>query len=159
LLQMLDGEGEDNGKSLGKLEFIPDFLGSIGIPFSVTSVLALILLFFTLKGCAKFVQGYVSVIYQQFFIKQIRVTNINLMNSFKYSEFVKSDSGRIQNTFSGEVEKVNMAYKTYIAVLQYASLILVYLGLAFISNVTFAIMVTIGGAATNFIFKHLYNKT
>lgn len=159
LLQMLDGNTTETGEELGSLDFIPQFMESIGIGFTVTSVLILILIFFSLKGAVQFIQGYVSVIYQQFFMREIRVTNINLINSFKFSEFVKTDSGRIQNTFSGEVEKVNMAYKTFIAVSQYAALITVYLVLAFVSNWTFAIMVAIGGAATNFIFKYLYSKT
>ena len=158
LLQMLDGNSE-GGEDLGKLNFIPELLDSVGIPFNISSVLILILIFFSLKGIVKFLEGYVSVIYQQYFIRKIRVSNIHLMNHFKFSEFVKADSGRIQNTFSGEVEKVNLAYKTYIAVLQYASLIFVYLMLAFFSNITFAVMVALGGAATNFIFKYLYGKT
>lgn len=159
LLQMLDGTTTESGEELGNLDFIPQFMESIGIGFNITSVLILILIFFTLKGAAQFIQGYISVIYQQFFMREIRVTNINLINSFKFSEFVKTDSGRIQNTFSGEVEKVNLAYKTFLAVSQYAALISVYLVLAFVSNMSFAIMVAIGGAATNFIFKYLYGKT
>lgn len=159
LLQMLDGNTTESTEELGSLDFIPQLMESMGIGFNITSVLILILIFFTLKGVAQFIQGYISVIYQQFFMREIRVTNINLINSFKFSEFVKTDSGRIQNTFSGEVEKVNLAYKTFIAVSQYAALISVYLLLAFVSNWTFAIMVAIGGAATNFIFKYLYGKT
>lgn len=159
LLQKLDENNTTSGDDLGNLEFIPQFLETIGLDFNITSVLVLILIFFSLKGVAQFIQGYVAVIYQQFFMREIRVTNIQLLNVFKFSEFVKADSGRIQNTFSGEVEKINMAFKSYLAVLQYASLITVYLVLAFTSNMIFAIMVTIGGAATNFIFKYLYSKT
>lgn len=159
LLQMLDGSNNAAGEDLGKLEFIPQLMESLGVDFNITSVLVLILIFFTLKGAAQFVQGFVAVIYQQFFMREIRVTNIKLLNVFRFSEFVKADSGRIQNTFSGEVEKINMAFKSYLAVLQYASLITVYMLLAFASNMSFAVMVTIGGAATNFVFKYLYSKT
>ncbi|MFD2514251.1 ABC transporter ATP-binding protein [Pontibacter locisalis] len=159
LLQMLDGSNAKGGGDLGNLDFIPQLMGTLGVEFNITSVLILILIFFTLKGVAQFIQGYVAVIYQQYFMREIRVTNIKLLNVFKFSEFVKADSGRIQNTFSGEVEKINMAFKSYLAVLQYASLISVYLILAFATNISFATMVTIGGAATNFIFKFLYSKT
>lgn len=159
LLQMLGSTEDSNDEDLGKLQFIPDFMESYGISFNIVSVLILILVFFSLKGVAKFIQGYVAVFYQQYFIRKIRVTNIDLMNSFRYSEFVKADTGRIQNTFSGEVEKVNMAYKAYLTTLQNFALIFVYLILALGSNFTFAIMVSIGGAATNFVFKFLYTKT
>lgn len=159
LLQMLGKDYEEGGENLGKLEFIPELFQSFGINFNIISVLVLILIFFSFKGIVKFMQGYLAVIYQQFFIRKIRVSNINLLNSFDFSEFVKSDVGRIQNTFSGEVEKINQAYKTYIASLQYGAMICMYLILAFSSNISFAIMVSIGGVATNFIFKFLYKKT
>jgi len=160
LLQMLDPEtSNESDEDLGKLDFIPDMMNNLGISFNLENVLILILAFFILKGFIKFIQGYYAVIFQQFFIRTIRITNIDLMNTFSFAEFVKSDTGRIQNTFSGEVEKVNQAYKTYIAVLQYSSLVFVYMLLAFLSDPGFAIMVTIGGAATNIIFKILYKKT
>lgn len=159
LLQMLGTSDGDTNEDLGKLQFIPNLMESYGINFNIVSVLILILVFFSLKGVAKFIQGYVAVIYQQYFIRKIRVTNIDLMNTFKYSEFVKADTGRIQNTFSGEVEKVNIAYRSYVTTLQNSALIFVYLVLALGSNFTFAIMVSIGGAATNFIFRFLYTKT
>jgi len=159
LLQMLGKDYEEGGENLGKLEFIPELFQSFGISFSVISVLVLILIFFSFKGIVKFIQGYLSVIYQQYFIRKIRVSNINLLNSFNFSEFVKSDAGRIQNTFSGEVEKINQAYKTYIASLQYGAMIFMYLVLAFSSNISFAIMVFMGGVVTNFVFKFLYKKT
>src|SRR5690606_19361491 len=68
LLQMLDGNSE-GGEDLGKLNFIPELLDSVGIPFNISSVLILILIFFSLKGIVKFLEGYVSVIYQQYFIR------------------------------------------------------------------------------------------
>lgn len=159
LLQMLGKDYDGGAENLGKLDFIPELFESFGVEFGVINVLILILIFFFLKGILKFLEGYSSVIYQQFFIRKIRVSNINLLNSFKFSAFVKSDAGRIQNTFSGEVEKVIQAYRGYNASLQYAGMIFMYLILAFSSNISFAMMVFVGGAATNFIFKFLYKKT
>lgn len=158
LLQMFDDKGE-SGEDLGKLQFLPDLLTDWGIPFNVITILVLILIFFTLKGVAKFIQTYVNVVYMQFFMRTVRVTNINLMNTFSYSHFVTADSGRIQNTFSGEVEKLNQAFSAYMKAFQQAVLISVYLVLAFGSNFSFALMVGVGGAATNFLFKYLYKKS
>jgi len=158
LLQMLTDDGVERD-DLGKLEFIPHTLESLGVEFNLVSVLILILFFFLLKGGAKFLQGYLSYVYQLAFMRKIRISNINLLNAFKFKEFVKADSGRIQNTFSGEVNKVNQAYKTYFASLQYGALILTYGLMAVLSNISFATMVVVGGALTNFIFQYLYKKT
>lgn len=159
LLQMFDSKGEASSESLGKLQFLPELLADWGIPFTVITILILILIFFTLKGVAKFLQTYINVIYMQLFMRTVRVTNIKLMNTFAFSKFVTSDSGRIQNTFSGEVEKLNKAFSTYMKSMQYSILIMVYLILAFGSNFSFALMVGIGGAATNILFKFLYKKS
>ena len=158
LLQMFEEDGQA-AEDLGKLQFLPDLLQDWGIPFNVITVLILILIFFACKGVAKFLQTYVNVIYMQFFMRTVRVTNINLMNTFSFSHFVTSDSGRIQNTFSGEVEKLNIAFSSYMKSFQQAILVLVYLVLAFGSNFSFALMVGIGGAATNILFKFLYKKS
>lgn len=158
LLQMFDDNGEAVGE-LGKLQFLPDLLMQWNIPFNVITVLILILFFFAFKGVAKFLQTYMNVIYMQFFMRTVRVTNINLMNTFSFSHFVTSDSGRIQNTFSGEVEKLNIAFSSYMKSFQQAILVFVYLTLAFGSNFSFALMVGIGGAATNFLFKYLYKRS
>lgn len=158
LLQMFGESGEADG-DLGKLQFLPDLLTSCGIPFNVITVLMLILIFFAFKGLAKFLQTYVNVIYMQLFMRIVRVRNIHLMNTFSFSHFVTSDSGRIQNTFSGEVEKLNIAFSSYMKSFQQAILVLVYLVLALGSNFSFALMVGIGGAGTNILFKFLYKKS
>jgi ABC-type multidrug transport system fused ATPase/permease subunit len=159
LLQMFDSHGEASKESLGKLQFLPELLLDLGIPFTVVNVFLFILIFFPLKGIAKFFQTYIGVIYMQYFMRTVRITNIKIMNSFSFSKFVTADSGRIQNTFSGEVEKLNKAFSTYMKTLQYSILILVYLTLAFGSNFSFALMTGVGGAATNLLFKFLYKKS
>ncbi|MCM4157119.1 ABC transporter ATP-binding protein [Gramella sp. AN32] len=159
LLQMFDTEGEAATTDLGKLQFLPDLLLQWGISFDIFTVLILILLFFALKGIAKFIQTYADVIFMQFFMRTVRITNIHLMNTFSYSHFVTADSGRIQNTFSGEVEKLNRAFSSYMTSIQHATLIFVYLVMALGSNFSFAIMAGIGGGATNMFFKFLYKKS
>ncbi len=159
LLQMFDTEGQANAEDLGRLQFLPDLLSQWGITFDIFTVLILILVFFTLKGIAKFIQTYVNVVFMQFFMRTVRITNIQLMNTFSYSHFVTADSGRIQNTFSGEVEKLNRAFSSFMTAMQHATLIVVYLFLALGSNFSFAIMAGIGGGVTNLLFKFLYKKS
>ena len=77
----------------------------------------------------------------------------------RYKELIKFDQGRIQNTLSGEVSKINHSYKGYFASLQALIQVFVYMSFAFFVNMHFAILVTIGGLITNLIYKGIYKKT
>jgi len=147
------------GEELGKLSFLPEFLESIGITLNLVNVLLIILCFFALKGIVTFIEGYFKVVYQQLFMREIRITNINLLNTYSFKSFLKSDPGMIQNTFSSEVGRVNIAYRSYFRAIEYGVLIAVYLVLAFSANAEFAIIVAIGGVLSNFLFKWLFKKT
>ena len=159
LLQMVSGEGDVQAEQLGNLAFLIDTLEGMGIEIVLTNVLLLILFFFTVKGLFKYAEANYKVFLQQKFIKEIRFTNIRLLANFDYRAFVTSDVGRIQNTFSGEVERVLQAYNSYFTAFQYSILVAVYIGLAFLANPQFAILVAIGGGLTNLIFKKIYRKT
>lgn len=126
---------------------------------SLFNILVLIFLFFALKGIAKFFEGYIRVLYQQYFMRKVRVSNIDLLNNLDYEKFARSDVGRIQNTFSGEVQKVNTAFRHYFKSFQYGVLVLVYLLMAIGADPQFSLMVAVGGIFTNFIFKVLYKRT
>ncbi|MBK6264511.1 ABC transporter ATP-binding protein [Marivirga sp. S37H4] len=160
LLQMTDGSNQEvDTEQLGSLSFLVEGFAELGIPFNLFSVLLIIFFFFSCKGIMKFLEGYYRVIYQQYFIKNIRISNADLLSNYSYNAFVTSDSGKIQNTFSGEVQRVNAAYKHYFLAVQSIVLVIVYLTLAFLSNPQFALIVIIGGVLTNFIFKNLYAIT
>jgi ABC-type multidrug transport system fused ATPase/permease subunit len=160
LLQMVDNSGAQvQSEQMGNLSFLVDGLESMGLSLTLQTVLLVILTFFALKGLMKFAEGYYKVILQQRFIRTIRFSNITLLAGFKYKIFVGSDSGRIQNTFSGEVDRVLQAYRSYFTSFQYAILVAVYIFLAFMVNPQFAVLVAIGGALTNLIFKKVYQTT
>ena len=160
LLQMVEGSNSSvDADQLGNLSFIVDGLEAMGVKLNLTSVLVVMLVFFSLKGIMKFAELYLKVVYQQFFMRNIRVTNIDLLSSFSYNNFVSADSGKIQNTFSGEVGRVNQAYRSYFTAIQYGVLVMVYISLAFLANPRFAILVAIGGFLTNIVFKKLYKTT
>lgn len=160
LLQMIDSKaGEVDAEQLGNLSFLIEGLQSIGIEFTLQTVLFVILAFFSLKGIMKFLEGFYKVILQQKFIRQIRFSNIRLLSGYRYTDFVNSDSGKIQNTFSGEVDRVNQAYNAYFKAYQYGVMVLVYMTFALMANAEFAIFVAIGGALTNFFFNIFFKKS
>ncbi|MBC7536312.1 MAG: ABC transporter ATP-binding protein [Ferruginibacter sp.] len=160
LLQMVDGKNTkaDNG-NMGNLSFLADIFNYFGITLTMGVVLCVIFFFFTLKGILKFAEGYARVMYEQRFINTIRTRNIKGLANFSYNIFVNADTGRIQNTFSGEVERVNQAYRFYFVSIQYGIFVLVYISMALVANPKFALLVVVGGGLTNLIFRKMQKTT
>lgn len=158
LLQMLStGETSSMG---GEGDFISAFvINSLGIDASFLNIFLLIFIFFSLKGIAKFLESYTRVIFQQKFIKSIRISTIDLLNSYDFKKFMKADSGRIQNTLGGEVNRINSAYIYYFKAIQFGVLVLVYVVLALGADWKFTLLVVAGGAFINIIFRYLYKRT
>ncbi|NHE56247.1 ABC transporter ATP-binding protein [Cyclobacterium plantarum] len=158
LLEMMGG-GEKSAGSLGNLNFLLVGLNTLNISLTITSVLMVMLLFFILKGIVKFFEGYYKVILQRHFIRKIRFSQIDLLTDYNYKSFVLDDSGRIQNTVSGEVNKVLGAYNGYFFAIQGFIMVIVYTGLAFTVNPQFTLLVIIGGILSNFLYSWIFKKT
>lgn len=162
LMQKVDGGAESasyEADGMGGLSFIVTGMEKVGLPFTLTGVLVMMLVFFMLKGFFRFLEGYNRVMNQRYFIKRLRFSNIDLLAGYSYKAFVLSDSGRIQNTFSAEVERVVTAYRSYFSSIQFGVLVFVYIVMAFMANPQFTLMVAIGGGLTNFIYKRIYATT
>ncbi len=159
LLQVADGAGQVEAGGLGNLRFLVDGLERMGITLTLQSVLLVILFFFSLKGIARFIEVYYKVTVRQLFIKKLRFDNVNKLSNYNYKSFVLADSGRIQNTLSGEVGRVAMAYQSYMATVQSVVMVLVYVALAILSNPEFALLVAIGGLLSNAAFRQVYKRT
>jgi subfamily B ATP-binding cassette protein MsbA len=156
---MADGGAAANTESMGQLAFILDGIQAMGLDLSLTLVLLAMLSFFVLKGIARFGATYLSVIYQQYFIRKIRVENINALTNYRYQAFVTADAGNIQNTLSSEVGRVIQGFSRFSNLLQESILLLTYATLAFLANPEFAIFVVIGGGLSHVIFNTLYKRT
>lgn len=146
--------------NVGDLDFISDIvINRLGIFPSLLNIFLLIFIFFSLKGVSQFFESYLRVLYQQLFIRKIRISNIDNLDKFSYKNYLKIDSGRIQNTFSGEVGRVNTAYVYYFKAIQYGVLVLVYISIALASNWKFTILAVVGGIVLSVIYKFLYKRT
>ena len=161
LLQVADGTSDPTTAmgEMGKMAVVIEAIADIGIPLTLTSVLLLMLFFFSLKGVAKFGSGFYTVVLKQRFTNRVRLRNMKLLAGYDYRAFATSDSGTIQNTFSAEVERLNAAYQKYFYMLQQAVMCLVYVGMAYFSNPRFAIIVAVGGLLSNLLFKKIYRVT
>jgi len=158
LLQMADGSNSD-GKALGNLKFLVTGMNSVGLTLNLLNILIIMSLFFILKGGAQYVSGIYEVTLRQFFIKKIRVNLSYALSRMQYKIFVTSDAGRIQNTMSGEVNKISQAYQNYFSAFQQAVMVMVYMLFAFFVDAKFALLICVGGGLTNFLFRSIYRAT
>ncbi len=158
LLESVSNESSASA-NMGNLGFIITAIQSIGLNITITVVLLIMLLFFVLKGIAKYYEGLLTTIYQQLFIRMVRIANITALSRYSYENFIHEDAGRIQNTLSVEVERMVKAYQSYMVMINRSMLVVAYLGLAFLANPQFAVLIAIGGGLSNFLFNALYRKT
>ncbi|MFN3759483.1 MAG: ABC transporter ATP-binding protein [Algoriphagus aquaeductus] len=155
----IDPNQNSSAESLGEFGFLLEFLSDFGIDISISNILLFMTFLFVLKGFFKFLDSYYKVSLQISFVKKLRFQMLEGLGNVSYQNFVGLDAGRIQNTLSGEVYKVTGAFISYFNTLQHAVLLLVYTGLAFVSDWKFALLVSLGGYLSNLIFKILFKKT
>lgn len=159
LLQMVNNSSSVSNDAMGNMKFLLDFISFLGIHLNLLSVLLMMCVFFILKGIAFFCQGFYHISVQQFFIRKIRLQNIDGLNSMSYKSFVLSDVGQIQNSLTGEVDRVIKAFDNYFIGIQLAIMVIVYMGFAFLIDAQFAILVSLGGGLSNFIYQKIYKNT
>ncbi len=160
LLQMVDGSSKEvRSEDMGKFSALGDLLNTLDIPLTLGVVLGIIVFFFSMKGIMKFFEGLVRVKNEQSFMKNVRHQNIKALSNFNFNSFMNSDIGRIQNTFTAEVVKVNQGYRYYFICLQYSVSVIVYIFLAFMANPQFALFVVIGGSLSGVLFTRFHKRT
>ena len=159
LLRMVSDNKAVEPDSLGRLSFLLEFLNNIGLSLNLATVLGFMVILFLLKGLLQYANGVYRMITLQKFIKQIRFQNIKGLNNLAYKYFVSSDIGRIQNTLTGEVDRVAVSFANYFYAVQFGVMVIVYMAFAFTMDPQFAVLVSIGGILTNFLYKNLYKKT
>lgn len=159
LLQMVNNSSSVSPEAMGNLGFLLKFISALGISLNLVSVLLLMCVFFILKGIAFFYQGFYHISVQQYFIRKIRLQNIDGLNSMSYKSFVLSDVGQIQNSLTGEVDRVVKAFDNYFIGIQLAIMVIVYMSFAFLIDAQFAILVSIGGGLSNLVYQKIYKNT
>lgn len=159
LLQMVNDSTKIDPEGMGNLRFLVDGMEAIGIGLTLISVLFIMLVFFILKGAAKYISRIYRVILLQTFIRTLRLSMLQSLNRISFKAFVTTNAGRIQNTMSGEVDKVSNAYTHYFATFEQGILVAVYMGFAFFVDTKFAFLVTAGGSLSNLLYGKIYKHT
>lgn len=160
LLQVVGGENLNvEATDMGKLAFLVEGIEQLGISLNIVSVLLVMIFFFVLKGMVYYVNSIYRVIISQSFIKKIRLDLLSNLNQMSFKKFILSDPGRIQNTMSGEVSRIAGAFNSYFSTIQSSIMLCVYIGFAFVLDAKFAMLVTVGGLLTHFLYKYIYQHT
>jgi len=160
LLEIADGiSPTEEGGNMGKLIFLVNGLNNMGIELTVPIALGIICFFFMVKGAFAFINGYYKIAVKHYFVRKIRIENLDLLAGLKYKYFLSADQGRIQNSYTTEINRVSNAYSTYFMSFQNGILVVVYMTFAFLVDWQFAILVSLGGLISNLIFKRIYAGT
>lgn len=159
LFQMISGDFDTDDNSSRGLQLLFELIGNIDPSQRLFIVLGFIVLFFTLKGIAKYFNLIYRVTQQQELLRKIRLKLLSKLEVVNYRFFLKSDAGRIQNTLTAEVDRIQQAFNSYFQAFEQMILVLVYMLFAFYIDPNFAILVIIGGGSTNFIYQIVYKKT
>lgn len=126
---------------------------------TVNSVLVIMLFFFLLKAAFRYFDIFYRVIATSYFNKKIRSNLLSSLSNLKYSKFVTLNFGTIQNSVTSEILSINNAFSQYISVIQNVIFVLVYIGLSFLTNPKFTLIVIVGGWLSRFLFKSLYKSS
>lgn len=159
LLQLVSDSSEVNPEKLGKMAFVIEFIRDLGLPLNLGSVLLFMVIFFFGKAVAQYFAGVYRITVREDFVKRLRTSNVKRLGRLAYKYFVTSDVGRIQNTLTGEVDRVASSFQNYFKTIEAFVLVVVYMAFAFSIDPQFAVLVTVGGILTNFLYKHLYRNT
>lgn len=159
LIQMLMNEGSIDISSMGKIGKLIGFIQNLGGSLSLGKIIFLMLLFFILKGLAKYLASIYLIVLQQAFIRNIRLYLLQGLAQFDFKKFMLADSGRIQNTLSGEIDRISNSFATYFGTLKSILMFFVYLGFVFFIDARFAILLIGVGFISHLLFRLIYSKT
>lgn len=157
--QAESGAAASDTSSLGKMQYLTDFIQKMGLDLNVMSILLVLTTLFVSKGILKYVQlAYYAKIREEF-TKKVRYYLVDSLQGISYTAFLKLDAGKIQNTFTGEVQRLLQTMTYYFNASQAASMLITYVVLALIANYQFALLVAVGSGLSNLIYRKIYKTT
>lgn len=156
LMQSVSGGAGSNEESMGQLHYITDAITKLGFPLTLTTVLGVLVVLYTIKGIFKFTEQNYQARVIQYFMKRIRYKLVNGLENLSYKGFVKLDAGKIQNVFIGEVQRMSQAVRSYLSYSQTFFMLITYVVLALLANYQFALLVAVSAGLTNLLYNKIY---
>lgn len=156
LLQLVGGESEATGEGMGQLDFLVTSMQDWGLVLNIKVILIALITFFLLKGLVAYLGQYYQIRIRQYFLRRMRLNLLRDFNQIKFQHFITWDLGRIQNSFTTETERITAAFTNYFATMNQAVLVVVYMLFAFTVDPKFSLLVILGGALSNILFRYFY---
>ena len=156
LLNVMTGDEQASFDDMGNLSFISQFIQASGFEVSLVLILQLLILFFVLKAITKYLNDILKITLQQKLILKVRIDLLKLINNLNFKFFAKSNIGRIQNTMTGELTRIQTAYDYYFQILEQFVLVIVYMAFAFYVDFKFALLITLAGAFANLFYRIIH---
>lgn len=152
LLKLSENQNEDLG-------FLGEFIHRLGIKLSIETCLVLIVVFFSIKGfLVYFFQLFRAYVLERF-IRNTREKFIKLFNQFPFKNYITTNVGRIQNSFTGDITSLSASYQSYIEGFTQLLIGMVYLSFVFFIDWKFALFVVVSTFFMSIFYKKIYKKT
>jgi ABC-type multidrug transport system fused ATPase/permease subunit len=154
-----DNKSVSGKESLGQLHHIVDLVHNMGFNLTVNTILGMLVVLFAAKGALKFIQLNFYAKLRHGFMMKVRSELLSRLQGLSYSGFLELDAGKIQNTFTAEVNRLFTGMTSYFTSAQNFFMLSTYIFLAFMANYQFALLVLVGSALSNFLYRKLYKRT
>ena len=156
LLQLFSDESKNTEQGVYGLT---EIFNSVGLKFNIENIILLMAVFFTLKGFVSYYFLKYDVKSRMLFVTRVRYRLLELLEGISYKYYTNIESGKILNTLSGEVSRVNLAYKAFADFLKSSTMAVVYIGLALLMNPTFSILVLLVGFVSSIFYRYIYTRS
>ncbi|TCO06844.1 ABC transporter ATP-binding protein [Natronoflexus pectinivorans] len=150
--------GDASASDMGNLDYLIRVFDYLGIDLTVGVILVFLLGMFAFKGIIGFINMYYFTRIRVKFMKELRIKLVQGLCNISYPGFVNIDLGRIQNVITAEIGKAGGALLGYLSTLQAAIMLVGYLALAFMANFKFALLITLAGLLSSFIYRYINRK-
>lgn len=157
LIYISTNNNKQNASS--NIQYITQFFDTLNIPLNIYSILGFMIFVFFAKAALSY---YRSIFFTQILQKSARKIRLSLtegLSTISYEGYTKLDSGEVHNNMTTEANRLTVAVSLYMSAIQNIAMLAIYITLAICANWQFAILVTVGGLLTNFIYKFLNKIT
>ena len=132
-------------------QLIFGLLNSVGVGVSLSSILLLLVMLFSLKGIFKFLQLVIASYITTNFLKDMRINFCRKCSEVRYDYFIEKSMGYFNDIISKETENAIGGLNQYIKILVSIAQVAIYVSFAFLINIELTIVVLIL-AAILFLF-------
>ncbi len=160
ILEMVSSGNAINENEKSKIYiYLEKFFQFLHLELNLPNILFLLILFFISKGICQYFYNIYFTNVRHSFIRDLRIKLIDKINNYSYKNFVTADVGRIQNSLTGEIDRLANSYVNYFSMMQNLIFVIIYMVCVFVIDMKFALLVVIGGIITNLFFNKIFNYT